>query len=385
MATIPTYFTDFLAGIRLTDSQTTDCVTGHNTLRKRLQEDEALAPIIVGTFLQGSYKRSTAVRPSADTSKSDVDVIVVTTMDRTQYSPQQALDRFRPFLKKHYDGKFEPQGRSWGIKLSYVELDLVPTSAPSEAVKELVKSASVATNETIEEAKDWQLSVNWKSGQTGLITKTSSIVESANKQWQKEPLWIPDRDVQKWDETHPLAQIEATVNKNKACNGHFVNVVKCLKWWRITQQPKPKYPKSYPLEHLFWLNCPNGIDSVAKGVVFSLEAIRDQYRVQAITKQTPFIGDHGVPSHNVLGRVSGDDFSAFHALITDAAKQARLAFDEKNTKKSARIWRDLFGEKFPEPPSDRNGDGNDGKSPDKTGGYTPRKDVSIIGGGRFAM
>jgi hypothetical protein len=383
MATIPPYFTDYLASIRLTDTQTEECKTGHNTLRKQLHEDEDLAPIIVDSFLQGSYRRATAIRPSEDSKKSDVDVIVVTTLDRNQCTPREALEVFRPFLKKNYDGKYELQGRSWGIKLSYVELDLVPTSVPSEAVKDLIESASVTTNESIEEAKDWRLSLNWKSGAAGWPSKTSAISEAAEKQWEKEPLWIPDRDAQRWDETHPLAQIAATVAKNKACNTHFVNVVKCLKWWRVTQQPKPKYPKSYPLEHLLWLNCPDGVDSVAKGVVQAIESIRDQYQGYALMKQTPFIRDHGVPSHNVFGRVSGDDFAAFHALVTEAAQQARFAFDEEDTRKSAMLWRNLFGEKFPEPPPERSGDDDRGESP-KSGGYTPRKDRSIIGGGRFA-
>ncbi|MBI5470883.1 MAG: nucleotidyltransferase [Ignavibacteriae bacterium] len=382
MAIIPSYFSDFVSNIRLTDTQIDECKSGHTTLRERIHADEDLSPIIVDSFLQGSYRRATAIRPSSDTKKSDVDIIVVTTMDRSTVTPVEALNRFVPFLDKHYKGKYEPQGRSWGIKLSYVELDLVPTSAPSEAVKTLVKSASVLTNESIEEAKDWQLGLDWGLKGNRLL-KSTLITEAEKKQWQTEPLWIPDRDAKIWDETHPLAQIEATQRKNKACNSHYVNVVKCLKWWRTTQQPKPKYPKSYPLEHLLGLNCPDGIDSVAMGVVRALESIRDQYQGYAILKQTPFVPDHGVPSHNVLGRVEGSDFAAFHELVTAAAKQARTAFDEQDTRKSARLWRDLFGEKFPEPPFDQSNEGDGGNEP-KPGGYTPRTGVSIIGGGRFA-
>jgi len=100
-------------------------------------------------------------------------------------------------------------------------------------------------------------------------------------------------------------------------------------------------------------------------------------------KQTPFIPDHGVPSHNVLGRVEGNDFAAFHELVSNAAKQARAAFDEQDTRKSAWLWRDLFGEKFPEPPSDKSNDGDKGDKP-KPGGYTPRTEESTIAGGRFA-
>lgn len=374
MASVPSYFNDFLTKIRLTGAQTDECKAGHKTLRERLHADKDLAPILVDSFLQGSYRRSTAIRPSEDSKKSDVDVIVVTTLDRSKLTPSKALEVFRPFLKKHYDGKYELQGRSWGIKLSYVELDLVPTSAPSEVVTELFKSESVTTTDTVEEAKDWQMSLTWRASGLKPVGKTSVALEAVEKQWQKEPLWIPDRQAKMWEETHPLAQIAATVVKNKACNGNFVNVVKCLKWWRTTQKPKPKYPKSYPLEHLLFLNCSDGVDSVASGIVRSLELIRDQYMGYAANKITPFIGDHGVPSHNVLGRVSGEDFAAFHEIVTGAAKLARRAFDEEDVRKSALLWRELFGDKFPEPPT---GGG-------KIEGYTPRKEVSIVGGGRFA-
>lgn len=380
MAAIPSYFSDFLSEIRLTESQIQDCKTGHSTLRKRLREDEDLAPIIVDTFLQGSYRRSTAVRPSDSSELTDVDVIVVTTLDRASTTPQAALNKFKAFLKKHYPGKYELQGRSWGIKLSYVALDLVPTSAPSEAGKSMMKSASVTTGKTLSEAEDWVLKPSWKPEDERPASASFYKRLAEEKEWQSEPLWIPDRDAKEWDQTDPLAQIVVTRNKNRASNGYYVNVVKCLKWWRNTQKPKPEYPKSYPLEHLAWTCCPDGIRSVAEGVVEVLEQIRDRYKTYAILKKTPFLPDHGVPTHNVLHRVSGDDWSAFHTIVSEAADLARKAFDEKDVRKSATLWKAVFGDKFPDPPAEPDKGGGD---PPKQGGFTPREGVSIIGGGRF--
>jgi hypothetical protein len=102
-----------------------------------------------------------------------------------------------------------------------------------------------------------------------------------------------------------------------------------------------------------------------------------------MSKRGPWVSDHGVPEHNVLGRVSGDDFATFHKHITEAAALARRAYDEENLRESVILWRELFGDRFPEPSP--KGDDDGGESPDKPGGYTPRKDVSVIGGGRFAM
>ena len=94
MSTVPSYFKDFLSNIRLTDNQVNDLKTGHTTLRKRLEEDETLSKIIVSTFLQGSYRRSTAVKPK-NGNKSDVDVIVVTKLDSEEYTPEEALRQHR--------------------------------------------------------------------------------------------------------------------------------------------------------------------------------------------------------------------------------------------------------------------------------------------------
>ena len=129
---IMSYFKDFLKEIRLTDAQTSELRQAHTTLRNRLLNDEDLSQYIETTFLQGSYKRATAVRPK-NGNRSDVDIVVVTKFDKDEYDPEQVLGVFKPFLKKFYDGKYRLQGRSWGIEMSKVDLDIVPTSAASLA------------------------------------------------------------------------------------------------------------------------------------------------------------------------------------------------------------------------------------------------------------
>ena len=108
---INSYFNDFLSNIRLTSSQKEDLKRGHKTLRDRLNTDDELKDIIISTFLQGSYRRSTAVRP-LNGKRADVDVIVVANLDRNEITPQQTIEKFIPFVEKHYKGKYEIQGRS---------------------------------------------------------------------------------------------------------------------------------------------------------------------------------------------------------------------------------------------------------------------------------
>jgi len=317
---LPSSFTTFLTEIRPTVSQSNDLQTGHLTLRERLHKDATLAPIIVSDFLQGSYRRATAVRPKSG-KRSDVDIIVVTKLDPDEYTPDQALQLFVPFLDKHYAGKYEIQGRSIGIELSYVDLDLVITAAPSETELGILQAQSVTTDETLEEARDWRLVQSWVPLSERRTYGGELMMKAAQSEaeWKHVPLQIPDREAECWTDTDPLAQIQWTWDKNKTTNTHYVNVVKALKWWRRANHTTPAYPKGYPVEHLIGQSCPNDITSVAKGITHTLEKMVATYSGYAALKTVPFLPDHGVSTHNVLKRVTGDEFAEFYAQVNVAA------------------------------------------------------------------
>ncbi len=188
-------------------------------------------------------------------------------------------------------------------------------------------------------------------------------------------MWIPDRYLEDWIETHPLSQLQWTRDKNKATEGHYVNVVKAIKWWSKVNHSKPKHPKSYPLEHIVGHCCPDGIESGAEGVTPTLEAVRDEFSSHAQFETTPDLRDHGV-DQNVLKRVGGTDFARFHEQATDAAEMAGKALDCEDATESANLWRELFGSKFPEPPENNGGSGKSG--------FTKRSGPSVIVGGQFA-
>jgi len=370
---LTTYFADFLSRIRLTENQIKDCRRGHSTLRQRLSSDESLGTLLVSTFLQGSYRRATAIRPSGE-ERADVDVVVVTTLNKDDCTPQEALELFVPFLNKHYRGKYRIQGRSIGIALSYVDLDLVVTAAPAEEDLSVFKWPSVTTEETPEDVSDWRLTKSWIPASERGSPYACGLLEKAKQEeeWKLSPLFIPDREAKKWEPTHPLAQMQWTWAKNARCNGHYVNVVKCLKWWRRVRHPEPEHPKGYPLEHLIGCCCPDGISSVAEGVTLVLEAIATGY------SSKPVLPDHGVPEHDVMARVSNSDYAKFYEQVCMAAELTREALDAETVRDSANAWRELFGSRFPEPPPDEDSQGK------AKGGYTPRTGPTVIGGGRFA-
>lgn len=122
---------ELLGKIRPTDAQRKNLQDAHIRLRDRLMADEQLKPLIVDTFLQGSYRRHTAIRPDGD--KSDVDIVVVTRLAREDFpNPERAMDILIPFLNEYYPGKWKKKGRAIGIELSKVKIDVVIASAPSQ-------------------------------------------------------------------------------------------------------------------------------------------------------------------------------------------------------------------------------------------------------------
>lgn len=353
-------FDKFLTEIRLTEPQERELRDAHRLLRQRLRAHTSVKDLVVSEFLQGSYRRKTATRPKNE-SRADVDIIVVTTLSENDYTPQQAMDKFVPFLDEHYKGKWEPQGRSIGITMSNVSLDVVVTSAPSESVAKALRSESIISEAALD-ADDWVPSLEWLP----LEKRAGGMMTTARMpQWKLEPLRIPDRDAMQWDDTNPLEQIRFTWEKNRLTNGLYVNVVKAIKWWRRVY-PEPKYPKGYPVEHLVGICCPENIGSVAEGVTLSLEGIVSRYALDVALGRVPVVPDHGVPSHNVLHRLTPADFAAFYANVQNAASIARQALDAEDRDTSTQLWQKLFGMKFPDPPDRGRGSGGE------DGGYTPR-------------
>lgn len=370
---LTSYFNTFLQNIRPTPDERKGYQEGHSTLREQLHADEKIQKILITTFLQGSYRRHTAVKAEAG-QRSDVDIVVVTKISPSE-SSKKALEYFEPFCETHYKGKWKRNDRSIGIELPHVSLDLVVTAAPSEAEEGVLRSASWVQQEELPQRLDESRLVKSWIALGGKMTLDSvdlqKIRNAAGGDWKSEPLLIPDRKFEKWNPTHPLAQIEWTWEKNLDCNSHYINVVKAIKWWkRVRPNELPKYPKGYPLEHLIGQACPSGIESVAEGVTRTLEEIVRKFPTK------PVLSDHGVPEHDVMKRVSDAEYSQFLTKVREAAQIARKALDTEGVDKSAEQWKILFGDEFPKPEGDD--DSGDRGFTKRTGATT------VVGGGRFA-
>lgn len=314
----PHRFKKFLEQIRPSSAQLIQFRRAHTELRRRIARDPDLRDRIVATFLQGSYRRSTAIRGTDGRGVSDVDVVVVTDLDPVHHLPERVLTRLSPFLREHYP-RARVQGRSVRVQMDGVALDLVLTSAPSRV--DLLRQETGA--EPLEDALE--------------------VTPAELAAWQSEPLLIPDRDARRWQSTHPMAQLAATRKKNEVCNGHYVNVVKAIKWWQLITPGMPEHPRGYPLERVVEACCPEDIDSVAEGVARTLEVIAARYR----NRRKPKLAGHNMPGQDVLARVTEEEFAAFVVKVAASARQARQALDCQDEGESVALWRALLGEAFP--------------------------------------
>lgn len=353
---LPTFFADFDGRITPTATHRSAAQDGHTTLRSRLENDAALKDTVDVTFLQGSYRRSTAIRPKAG-SNLDVDVIVVTTIDSKTTTPAQAIEMFIPFVERYYPGKYQRQGRSIGISLSDVDLDLVVTAKPDAATASVLRKSAALSSDGLENA-DW----------------TSEVLNVlGSEDWRGGSLLIPDREAGEWQNTHPLAQIERTAQKNALCGGNFLRVVRAAKW-RNRWARSDRTPKSFPLERIVGEYCADGIGSVGQGLASYYEAALAALRPHAERGTVPFMPDYGAEDHNVLARCTPADIADFVDDLAVAAPIARAAYAEMDRVKCARLWRDLLGDEFPE----ADGDGGSSK------GFTQRAAVTVPATARFA-
>lgn len=361
MGIIKSYFNDFLTNIKLPDELREELKNAHKELRDNLKTDDITSTILVDSFLQGSYARSTCVKPQKG-DKVDVDVIAVTNINHNFVSAEDAFQKILPFVEKYYKN-FRLQKRSIGISLDNVDVDLVITAAPSEEVMREITNARLNEGFTIDNILDFG-SINYRNDSLSCFFNS----DESEKRWRKEPLLIPDSEENKWFRTHPLEQIRWTKEKNRLCNGNYVNVVKALKWWKINAMPNAKHPKSYPLEHFIGDCCPDGIESVAEGIVKTLEEM-------LCYTSKPILNDRGVPEHDVFESLSTEDYKIFYDTIKKYAVIARRAYDceESNVEECVRLWKEFFVN-CSEFPAFRG----------PTGGFTPRtQKTETLPSGRF--
>jgi hypothetical protein len=107
-------FTEFLTDIEPSSTTKTNASSAHIKLRATLRADETFGPMHRHTFLSGSYKRDTAIRPhikDGNAQRPDADIIVVTKHELYD-DPVDVVDAIHAALNRHYTptNRQAPQG-----------------------------------------------------------------------------------------------------------------------------------------------------------------------------------------------------------------------------------------------------------------------------------
>lgn len=304
MATLNGLFEEFLGNIEPDADTRSDAIKAHEEVREWLADHDTFGAVNVETFLAGSYRRRTSVSPI-----KDVDIVVVCAMtEYDEQNPRKLLNKLKSALddNKKYKTKTTPRRRSIQIELARVDMDIVPTVAPNGVDK---------------------------------------------------PLRIPDRDVTRWFDTNPKGHIDwtQTLNTNTKTDendrGRFVPLVKMARWWKRERLRSRRHPKGHMMELMAGYYHDQKARDWADVFVGWVERTTTNLSIyRKIGSMPPFL-DPGLPGQLIRTGMEQEDFNRLYdelATTLPIARRAReLAATDLNA--SAKLWRQIFGDKFPLP------------------------------------
>jgi predicted nucleotidyltransferase len=295
MPTIPqARFTELLSDIEPSTTTQTNASSAQTELRDFLTDDEDFKKYHETTFLSGSYKRKTAIRPhtkNGQTDRPDVDIIVVTTHTLDD-SPKEVVDLLYKTLKKEYSD-IRRQARSVGIESSKADMDVVPIIPDGTMYR------------------------------------------------------IPDRKQEEWIKTNPPGHTTWTTETNTAAGGRFKPLVKLMKWWRRENPTVAKKPKGFVIECIT-AECMD-YEETYYGELFvkTLEEIVEKYKTNHLLGTVPNISDPGVPGNFVTDGITADAFTGFYNKAKSHAELGRKALNETAPEEATKLWKKIFGDRFP--------------------------------------
>ena len=294
---IQTQFRQLLTDIEPSPTTKKRAQSAHTRLRDFIRSHETFKQHHEGTFLSGSYKRDTAIRPQTkdgDEERPDVDIIVITN-HALDDAPSDVVSLLYDTLSDKYDD-LRKQARSVGVFTSTADMDVVPIIAPD--------------------------------GMDGT-------------------LYIPDRHLGEWLETNPPAHSTWTTDMNAAGEGRFKPLVKLAKWWRRANPTISKRPKGFMIECIV-AECMDFEETQYAELFLSmLERIESHYSTCVSLDTVPFVEDPGVPGNSVLSGMTISAFKGFYNKAATCAEIGRRALDAGDTEEGLRLWRDVFGSRFP--------------------------------------
>jgi hypothetical protein len=289
-----TRFTELLQDIEPSTTTVSYAVAAHEAMRDFLSEHD----YHIKTFLSGSYKRNTAIRPRVKDgvlARPDVDIIVVTTHTLDE-CPKGVVDQLFNAIQDGYD-TIRLQTRSVGVTTASVDMDVVPIIEPY--------------------------------GEGG-------------------GLYIPDCSLARWLPTNPPEHTAWSVRINAAVGGRFKPLVKLMKWWRRHNPTTGRHPKGFIIECIVAECMDHSETHYGELFAKTLQGIVSRYASYMVLGMVPPISDPGVPGNSVTSNVSYEDFRSFYDVAQAHLVIARQALEEEeDLDKMTRLWREIFGPRFP--------------------------------------
>ena len=290
-------FQEFLKDIEPSRTTKSNASTAHSKLRSFLQSHDEFSEYHKKTYLSGSYRRDTAIRPRVKMGKADrpdID-IVVETNHTTQDDPGKVVDLLYTTLAEEYSD-VRKQTRSVGIETRLADMDVVPIISPYD---------------------------------------------------DDRVLYIPDRKLQSWIRTNPPGHTTWTTEVNESAGGCFKPPVKLMKWWRRENPTVNKKPKGFVIECITAECMDRNETYYGQLFVGILEEIVRKYQTYILLEAVPFIEDPAVPGNNVTDGMSLSAFKGFYNKAKDHAAIGRQALEASSDEYATEFWRRIFGDRFP--------------------------------------
>jgi hypothetical protein len=300
-------FRDFLSDIEPSATTKSNASARHTELRDFLAADAEFKEHHIQTFLSGSYKRDTAIRPrilNGTVARPDVDIIVVT--DYTlEDDPKDVIDAVFEAVQRLKNKRtsytaIRRQARSIGVETTTVDMDVVPIIAP----------------EGMEET-----------------------LYIANRQYESTS--------EKWLVTNPPGHTAWTVEMNRNSGGRFKPLVKLMKWWRRENPTISKRPKGFVIECII-AQCFNAEETDYERLFLgALDAIVSKYEPYITARIPPQIADPSVPENYVTSGLTFDAFEGFYNKVKTHAEIGEKIRTETDPDEELKLWRKIFGDRFP--------------------------------------
>ena len=297
-------FTDFIKDITPSPTTNARSASAHNGVRDALTSDYEYKHEILRTFLGGSYKRKTAIRPvtkGGDTERPDVDIYVVVRGATWTKSPHELIEALYAALNRNR--------RVLGI-------------------------TKISRN---------RCSISLSTGNADI--DVSPILDRNINGYYS----IGNRHTNEWYETEPEVHTTWSSQVNIDAHGRFNPTVKMVKWTRREFPTKSKHPKSIALEALVAKHMSRIESHYGKLVHDTFSAIVDEYTINRLLGTCPTVDDPAIPGGDLLNGVSGEVFAAFYDKTKYFRDEAAKALSTDDQEKATMHWRRIFGSRFPSP------------------------------------